>query len=385
MRRRNFLLGTSAITLGTALAGCQNQAAFTVELLQNSVPPQMLRQFRQNLAQGTALNFVPQPQLKNLFELLQKGEIASQNFRNLFGLLPTKQTAVSGTPKADLVMIGDYWLTTAIQQQLIQPLQPQYLPNWELLPQKWQNLVKRNPQGQLDARGEVWAAPYRWGTTVMIYRKDQFEALGWQPQDWHDLWREELRDRISLLNQPREVIGLTLKKLGYSYNTTDLDSVPDLYSQLQQLHQNVKLYDSNTYLKPLIIGDTWLALGWSTDIPIQLQRQHNLGVVVPASGTALWTDLWVKPAAASIATETDTAHQWIDFCWQPQIAQQLSFLTEATSPIVVGLDAKDRLPQWKDYPVLLPNSATLENSEFLLPFSADMLQQYRRLWQQLRL
>lgn len=374
MRRRNFLLGTSAIALSTALAGCQAQAALTVELLQNSVPPQMLRQFRRNLAPETALNFVPQPQLKALFELLQNQRKSSQN---------TGEASVQSTP--DLVMIGDYWLKTAIQQQLIQPLQLQSLANWELLPQKWQNLVQRNAEGQLDAAGEIWAAPYRWGSTVMIYRKDKFKALGWIPEDWQDLWRQELRDRISLLDQPREVIGLTLKKLGQSYNTADLNSVPDLFPQLQQLHQNVKLYDSNTYLKPLIIGDTWLALGWSTDIPTQLQRQYNLGVVVPASGTALWTDVWVKPAAAPKATETDAAAEWIDFCWQPEIAQQLSFLTEATSPIVVGLDPQQRLPQWQDYPMLLPNETTLEQSEFLLPLSADTLTQYRRLWQQLRL
>ena len=46
--------------------------------------------------------------------------------------------------------------------------------------------------------------------------KNKFEELGWKPKDWSDLWRTELRDRISLLDQPREVIGLTLKKMGFS-------------------------------------------------------------------------------------------------------------------------------------------------------------------------
>ncbi len=374
MRRRDFLFGTSAIAVSTALAGCQSSAALTVEVLQNSVPPQLLRQFSRNLTRGMALNFIPQPQLKNLFELLQKWQQTRQN-----------QVDESPQTQADLVMIGDYWLTRAIQQQLIQPLQPQSLQNWDLLPQKWQNLVKRNDKGQLDANGSVWAAPYRWGTTVLIYRKDKFKALGWTPEDWHDLWRDQLRDRISLLNQPREVIGLTLKKLGQSYNTTNLSSVEDLSSQLQQLHQNVKLYDSNTYLKPLIIGDTWLAMGWSTDIPKSLQRQYKLGVVVPASGTALWTDLWVKPASRSQPPEADIADRWIDFCWQPEIAQQLSLLTEATSPIVAGLTPQQRLPEWNNQPVLLPNISILDNSEFLLPLPEDTLEQYRQLWQQIRL
>ena len=49
------------------------------------------------------------------------------------------------------------------------------------------------------------------------------------------MWREELRGRISLPDSDREVIGLTLKKLGYSYNTTDLALVSDLESELEQL------------------------------------------------------------------------------------------------------------------------------------------------------
>ncbi|MGB3535876.1 MAG: substrate-binding domain-containing protein [Microcoleaceae cyanobacterium] len=371
MRRRDFLGGISAIAAGTALAGCQYNPALTVEVLQNSVAPQMLSQFRRNLAQGMTLNFIPQPQLSNLFELLQNWQRSNQSTQ-------------SAQFRADLVMIGDYWLTKAIQQELIQPIQPQYLQNWDLLPQKWQNLVQRNPQGQLDTTGDIWAAPYRWGTTVMIYRKDKFKSLGSIPEDWHDLWREELRDRISLLNQPREVIGLTLKKLGQSYNTLDLNAVENLSSQLQQLHQNIKLYDSNNYLKPLIVGDTWLAMGWSTDIPTQIQRQHNLGVVVPASGTALWCDQWVKPISAPPSTTADIAHQWMDFCYQPEIAQQLSLLTEATSPIVTGLTPQQRLPEWDNQPVLLPNPSILENSEFLLPLPEETLKQYRRLWREVR-
>jgi putative spermidine/putrescine transport system substrate-binding protein len=92
----------------------------------------------------------------------------------------------------------------------------------------WQEIVKRDRQGQVSNTGEVWGAPYRWGTTVIAYRRDKFRELGWTPKDWSDLWRPELRDRISVVDQPREVIGLTLKKLGRSYNTTNLSQVQTL-------------------------------------------------------------------------------------------------------------------------------------------------------------
>jgi spermidine/putrescine-binding protein len=38
------------------------------------------------------------------------------------------------------------------------------------------------------------------------------------------LWRPELSGKIAMVDSPREVIGATLKYLGASYNTTDMDS-----------------------------------------------------------------------------------------------------------------------------------------------------------------
>jgi putative spermidine/putrescine transport system substrate-binding protein len=146
--------------------------------------------------------------------------------------------------------------------------------------------------------------------------------LKWTPRDWNDLWREEVRDRISLLDQPREVIGLTLKKLGHSYNTENLEKVPDLKKELDALNRQAKFYSSDTYLEPLILGDTWLAVGWSTDVLPILQRYQQIAAVIPQSGTALWANLWVQPARDVRSAPLD--HQWIDFCWQPQIAQQIS-------------------------------------------------------------
>lgn len=375
MKRRFFLQGISTLTLSGIVAGCEQATALSVQVLKGSVPVQMVSKFRQQ-SDGQVVDFVPQRQLNDLFQLLQKWK---------------SQPVSSGSPQTDLVMIGDYWLNSAIQQQLIQPLDPKLWSQWSKLPSRWRNIVQRNLQGQYDAKGKIWAAPYRSGTTVIIYRVDKFKALGWTPQDWSDLWRPELRDRISLPNQAREVIGLTLKKLGYSYNTSDLSKVKDLEFQLRKLHQNVRLYDSNSYLKPLILGDTWLAVGWSTDISPEVQYQNGLAAVVPESGTALWLDLWVKPAGVQVATTVQTsqgaslADNWIDFCWRPEIATQLSLLTDTTSPMILGMNPEELPQSLRENALLFPKESILENSDFLQPLSPDSLKQYQQLWEKIRL
>ena len=48
----------------------------------------------------------------------------------------------------------------------------------------------------------------------------------------------------------------------------------------------------------LAAGDTWAAVGASSDLVPLALRHNNIALVAPASGTALWSDLWAIPRAA---------------------------------------------------------------------------------------
>ncbi|MEG4048414.1 extracellular solute-binding protein [Microcoleus sp. Pol17_C1] len=364
MKRRSLLLGAATLTLSQLAAGCDSKPILKIRSLKNGIPAQLVSKFSRDVQPSPLLQVTQEGQLKELFALLQEWKQVPQS-KN----------------QANLVMLGDYWLTLAIRQKLIKPIDPAKLPNWAQLPERWRNLVTRNDDGFLDARENVWGVPYRWGSTVIAYRTDKFKALGWTPTDWKDLWRSELRDRISLPDSAREVIGLTLKKLGKSYNTQQLDQVPNLKKELANLHRQVKLYSSDAYLQPLILGDTWLAVGSSGDLLPLLQTQKDIALVIPVSGTTLWTDLWVEPVSGN---PVSLVEKWIDFCLQPRVAPQLSLLAKASSPIIVGMKPEDLPEAVRTNSVLLPDAKILAKSDFLLPFGDAGIAQYRSLWQETR-
>lgn len=422
MNRRSFLIGASTLALGQLMSGCnrQQQASLNVRLLKDSIPPQLLSEFRKVLKQPTKLNFDPDAQITAILAHLQAWKQKADN-KDKQQRFPIPFISGRRTPAiANLVTLGDYWLESAIEKELISPLQVQELAGWQQLPPRWQAIVQRDRKGVVAKDGQVWGAPYRWGTVVLAYRKDKFEELGWMPTDWSDLWRPELRDRISLLDQPREVIGLTLKKLGLSYNTQNLSQVPNLKQELLALHQQVKYYSSNKYIEPLLVGDTWLALGWSTDVLSVRSIYSQIDAVVPQSGTSLWADVWVQPAPggtgsktveksdsledsdrtasnfgvtvassdgtlpANASTNPSLTQQWIEFCWQLQPAQEISVLTNAASPIVVSI-APGKLPkELQDNKVILPDSSVLDKSEFLEPLPKPVFDQYQALWKEIR-
>jgi len=361
MNRRSFVIGAGFWTLAQLLAGCQSrrQSTLNVHALKGSMPPQLVRSLRRAITE-TDFKLVPETDLAALFTLLQTWKLQ----------------ATERPPGAGLVTLGDYWLATAIRQELIQPLQPSQWQNWPQLPAPWQRLVTRDRQGFLSSQGLVWGAPYRWGMTVLAYRQDKFERLGWQPTDWGDLWRPELRRRISLLDQAREVIGLTLKKLGHSYNTENLETVANLERELAALQQQTLLYSSDAYLQPLLLGDTWLAVGWSHDLLPMIRRDNQIKLVIPQAGTALWSDVWVQSAASGSAASVS---EWVNFWWQPQIARRLTTLGPGISPL---LTHRELAPQLEA--PLLPDASTFERSEFLAPLPAAAIDQYQRVWLAMR-
>jgi putative spermidine/putrescine transport system substrate-binding protein len=383
--RRSFLIGAGAIAIAQGISGCSNADKLErVLLLEGSIPPQLIGDFYREIAKEKQLSFKPEPQLKNIFDLLENWQKNTEEERGILDSIPfvgEKQIEM-----VDLATIGDYWLQQAIAQKLIQPLNLSQVKTWQKVPSFWQNVVRRNEKGEIDPQGKIWGAPYRWGSTVIVYDRDIFkeEKLDWEPTDWRDLWREELRERISILDQPREVIGLTLKKLGYSYNEPNLDRVKNLKSELATLGQQIKYYSSTRYLEPLVLGDTWVAVGWSSDIFPLLSRYPNLKIVVPRSGTSIWSDVWVKPAGVKkTADESAISQQWIDFCWQDNPANQISLFTSAVSVRLFSLKA-DELPQdLRDNP-LWETRQILDKCDFLEPLSEQAQKQYEAYWREMR-
>jgi putative spermidine/putrescine transport system substrate-binding protein len=396
LSRRYFLRSTAAVAISQLLSSCSGNDSITlILLLENSIPPQSIRDFRKSLTKNSKIQFTPQTQILQIFDslsALKHPQKPEQKVKNVINKLLNRAEVYPS-----LTSLGDGWLASAIKHNLIQPLSSKSLLNWQKLPISWQKLVQRNAQGDLAADGAIYGAPYRWGSTVIAYRRDKLEPLNLNIKDWRDLWRPELRDRISLLDSPREVIGLTLKKLGQSYNLNNLNSVGNLKTKLEAellaLHQQTKLYSSDHYLEPLTLGDTWVAMAWSTDILPLLKRYPEIGFIIPESGTALWADLWVKPQLSKAllaenstdqSNQSKTAEKWIDYCWLPQTAKQISLFTDGISPILATLPSPEIPRDLQDN--VFVNSPVLhsDKSEFLLPLKPETEQQYRDLWLKVR-
>jgi putative spermidine/putrescine transport system substrate-binding protein len=389
MNRRSFLTTLTSLTLGSGLTSCQDGSQQVLRLLalKGSIPSQLLSEFSKFIQPTSArVELVAEGQFKEIVTQLQEwqktGKAEAKGFK-----VPLVPQTKSPDYIPNLVSLGDAWLSTAIGEKSIQPIDPRNLPSWNKLEPRWREVAQRDEKGVYNSNGQIWGVPYRWGTTVILYRRDKFVENNIPlPTDWKDLWNPQLKQRISLLDRSREVIGLTLKKLGSSYNTANLSQTKELKSDLEKLHQQVKFYSSDNYLQPLIMGDTWVAVAWSSDAIDLIQRNPNMGAIVPHSGTALFTDLWVQPASSTkqSAERTKLTNQWIDYCLQPRVINQISLLTSSGSPLLTSMNPSEIIPDIRGNSLVLPPKDILDKSEFIYPLSQSSQIEYDRIWREIR-
>ena len=396
MDRRTFLKAITLPALALSTSGCQAQGnVLRLMALRGSVPIQLPKQFKQD--NGATVDLRQARQLQDIFQQLQQWKRQSTGEVNTPKGLVSFPAPLVGTPAeatiADLATVGDFWLTLAIRQQLLRPMTTiEKIPAWQSLDPKLKDFLTRNDRGELATGpdgGRVWAIPYRLNSTVLLYRKDIFADRELPlPTDWADLWRSDLKGRISLLDQPREVIGLTLKKLGKSYNTQDLATIPELNTTLAQLHHNAKFYSSTHYLQPLTLEQTWLAVASSTDALRVMRQNPKMAAVFPKSGSALNADLWVQPAQPEKSEPSETAMSaiaaWCDYTLNVGRADQFSLLTQGISPSLDQNGNTSTPAELRSNPILMPGAEALNKSEFLQPQTEKTIQQWRSAWETMR-
>ncbi|MGI8935043.1 MAG: extracellular solute-binding protein [Phormidesmis sp.] len=387
INRRTLLSGTAGLALSSLLTGCGATAnALRVTLLEGSVPAEVLKRFRQQAE--SPVDFQMITQLETVFQQLQRWQLPPKAPTFSLRRLPWAQ----GAPRpaaSNLVSLGDYWLAEAIAQDLIEPLD---LPTetLEKLPVAWQQFVSREARSGSDqiAANALWAAPYKVQTLVIAYRPDQFPQAGSRSpfKTWRDLLQPQLRRQLALPDHPRIVLGLLQKMQSGSFNPSfempaDSASAAQLTDSLiepfTQLNQQVRTYDSDTSLKALVNQDVAAVVGWSGDVMAALQQYRELKVVIPAEGSLLSADMWVRPKGADMSA---AAKKWIAFCWQTGPATQISIAGKGLSPIF--LDRGVSLPgALEDSPLSI---TAIQNSEPLLPLPAAVQTAYLNLWQQVR-
>jgi spermidine/putrescine transport system substrate-binding protein len=222
-----------------------------------------------------------------------------------------------------------------------------------------------------------YSVPVSWGTTGLIYNS---EKLSEPPTDWSYLWqnKDKLTRRVTLMNDVREVMGATLRSLGYSYNSTNPNELKKAFERLMELKPAIATFTTDAWRDQMIAGDLLIAMVYSSDAVLAMNENPKLNYVIPASGTSVWSDTMVIPKTAP---NPDAAYAWIEFMLQPEVAANVTERLFFATPNAIAVK---ELPQnLQSNTSLFPPTSALDRSESIAPLDREVLELYDRYWTKL--
>ena len=180
-----------------------------------------------------------------------------------------------------------------------------------------QNLYPEATQLAYDP-GNVYSAPYAWGTTGLCYRSD---LLSEAPTSWNDLLQpsEEASGRTTMLATERWLMLPAQKALGFSVNTTDPAEMEQVKEVLSATKDTLLTYDDTTFYSRLVSGEAVLVEAWDGWCNYGIADPDvgsDIAFVVPEEGSDLWTDTMV---ILDSSQNKEAAHAFIDFILDPEI------------------------------------------------------------------
>jgi spermidine/putrescine-binding protein len=250
----------------------------------------------------------------------------------------------------DVIVPSDYMVSIMIKSDVLQKLDRSKIPNFNNLDPDFVGL-SYDPENE-------YSAAYQWGTTGILYdpEKVQEEVTGWDA-----MWNADYEGRIGMLNDVRETFGASLKRLGYSLNSTDEAELDEAQAELEAQKPLLRGYFSSPEAADLVVGgDLALAHVFSGDGFAAIAENENLIYIIPQDGATRWTDNMAIPNGAP---NPDAAHEFINYILDAEVGAELSNYTYYGSPNEAAMPMIDE--EAKNDPAIYPPPEVFERLEVI--------------------
>jgi spermidine/putrescine transport system substrate-binding protein len=216
-----------------------------------------------------------------------------------------------GNPGYDVIVPSDYMVEIMRATDLLEKLDHGKIPNIA-------NIEPRFADPKYDP-GMAHSLPYMWGTIGIGYRKSKVTE---PPTSWKVLFdSDQYSGRIALLADQRAVLGLVLKYLGFSMNTTNPDEVAKARDLLIKQKPHIKAFAPDEGQNMLVAGDVDLVMEWNGDITQVMEEDEDIDYVVPGEGTNVWTDNVCIPKGAP---HPENAHAFLNHIHDKEVNAEIA-------------------------------------------------------------
>jgi spermidine/putrescine transport system substrate-binding protein len=273
----------------------------------------------------------------------------------------------SGNSGWDVVFPSNSFVEPMRQLDLLLNLDHQRLSNLA-------NLDFRFKQPAWDPQLE-YSVPYMHSATGILYAKSVSRA----PLAWADLWTDSYFRRTTMLDDPAEVFGACLKKIGASVNSLDEEQLKTARDWAVKQKPLLRAYLNEEVRDQVVAGDVLVAQMWAQVAQVAIDNAPNLAFSFPSEGFPRYADNCVILRESK---HQDLAYSFLDYLLRPEVAAAIA--KEMRTATVNGA-ARARLPAaQRDNAVLYPAPDVLARGEWFKALPAATQRLRDRYWTEIK-
>lgn len=264
----------------------------------------------------------------------------------------------------DIVMPSSDYVEIMMKQGLLEKLDKAKLSTMKnispMVLEKLQSFDKENN----------YAVPYSMGVTGIAVNKKFVKNY---PRSFDIYNREDLKGRMTLLDDMREVMTPALAINGYDQRTNSENAMKKAKETVLGWKKNIAKFDSESFGKGFASEDFWVVQGYPDNIFRELgeEERANVDFIIPKVGAFASIDSFVILANAK---HKDNAYTFIEYIHRPEVYAKIADILELPS---INLPAADLMTVKPIYQL-----EDLKNAQILMDIH-ETLDLQNKYWQEI--
>ena len=269
----------------------------------------------------------------------------------------------------DIILASDYIMNRCREEGLMQKLDKSIVTNYGNLDEAF--------LGQFFDPENEYVFPYIAGGPLIIYNPDEVSV---EIKGMKDLLDPSLVDSLGLIDDARVTIGLMLRSLGYSMNTTDEAQLAEAAAKLDEIKPNVNILEYENLHNFLLSGDISVAYTFTPFVALAMETNPDLKIVYPEEGLGFGVDGCFIPVNAPHAKN---ANLFIEYMLRPEVG---AVITQWQNYCCTNVPAREILGDWYySNPVFTGLIDRLDDVEYIKNLSTEDEQKFQDIWTKFKL
>lgn len=275
-----------------------------------------------------------------------------------------------GGASYDVVIPSDYMVSRLIDEDMLRPLNFDNIPNYA-------NILGEYKNAEYDPTNE-YSVPYAGGVVGIIYNTTVVTDT---VDSWSILFDPAYSGQILMIDNPRDAIGLALKYLGYSQNTTSAAEIEQAYQIIADA-KDAGIYQGlvmDGIFDKMESGEAAISTYYAGDYLSMVQNNPDLAFAIPREGSNRFMDAM---CVLKDAENVENAEAFINFMCSVDAATTNAEYIGYTSAVSGVRENLALEPEFDA--IMYPSAEILAGCEYFTNLPQETLTLYDELWVKLK-